>query len=58
MYNSKIEEAKNKFGKMLEYQLERVKIMKDQLDFLDYSKLDKIIIGICGGDGIGPIITS
>ena len=24
----------------------------------DYSMLDKIIIGICGGDGIGPIISA
>jgi isocitrate dehydrogenase (NAD+) len=31
--------------------------IKAQGDFIDYSKLDKIIIGVCGGDGIGPIIT-
>ena len=24
----------------------------------DFTKLDKIIVGICGGDGIGPIITA
>jgi isocitrate dehydrogenase (NAD+) len=31
--------------------------MKAEKDFLDYSKLDTIIIGVCGGDGIGPAIT-
>jgi isocitrate dehydrogenase (NAD+) len=31
--------------------------MADTPDFIDYSKLDKLIIGVCGGDGIGPSIT-
>ena len=26
-------------------------------DFVDYTKLDTLTIGVCGGDGIGPIIT-
>lgn len=52
-----IEAAKEKFGKLLEEQLLRVEQMKQQGDFLDYSQLDKIIIGVCGGDGIGPAIT-
>ena len=26
--------------------------------YTDYKKLDKIIIGVCGGDGIGPIISA
>ena len=30
-------------------------MMKSQEDFIDYNKLDKIIIGIVGGDGIGPL---
>ena len=33
-------------------------MMKQQGDFVDYAKLDKLIIGVCGGDGIGPIITN
>ena len=53
-----IEAAKEKFGKLLEEQLKRVEEMKTQGDFTDYSKLDKIVIGVCGGDGIGPAITS
>ncbi len=57
MYEKEIESAKEQFGKLLEKQLKRVDAMKKQGDFIDYSKLDKIIIGVCGGDGIGPRIT-
>lgn len=53
----KIEAAKEKFGILLEEQLARVERMKNEPDFIDYSKLDKIIIGVTGGDGIGPAIT-
>ena len=52
-----IEKAKQEFGKLLERQLERVDRINQQGDFVDYTKLEKIVIGICGGDGIGPIIT-
>jgi len=52
-----IQLAKEKFGKLLEEQLLRVENMKLQGDFLDYNSLDRIIIGVCGGDGIGPAIT-
>lgn len=53
-----IEKAKEHFGKLLEAQFDRVEMMKKQSEFLDYSKLDTIIIGIVGGDGIGPYITA
>lgn len=56
--NAQIEAAKEKFGQLLEEQLKRVENMKAQGDFLDYKSLDKIIIGVCGGDGIGPAITA
>ena len=56
--NKYIEEAKEKFGVLLEEQLQRVDRMKAENDFIDYSKLDKIIIGVVGGDGIGPAITA
>ncbi len=52
-----IDEAVEKFRSLMEGQLERAKKIKEDRDFIDYEKLDKIIIGICGGDGIGPIIT-
>jgi len=51
-----IEEAKEHFGKLLEEQLERVERMKKAEDWIDYTKLKPIIIGIIGGDGIGPYI--
>ena len=54
---SKIEIAKERFQKILEKQLERVERINNAGDFKDFTKLDKIIIGICGGDGIGPFIT-
>lgn len=57
MSNQQIEAAKEKFGQLLEKQLARVEVMKSQGDFLDYNALDKLIIGVCGGDGIGPAIT-
>lgn len=57
MYEKEIENAKEQFGKLLEKQLKRVEAMKAQGDFIDYKKLDKIVIGVCGGDGIGPRIT-
>jgi len=55
--NKEIEAAKEHFGKLLEEQLERVELMKHAEDWLDYAKLKPIVIGIVGGDGIGPFIT-
>ncbi|MSS63470.1 isocitrate/isopropylmalate family dehydrogenase [Velocimicrobium porci] len=57
MYQEQIEAAKEQFGRLLEKQLIRVEQMKSQGDFIDYKQLDKIIVGVCGGDGIGPAIT-
>ena len=54
----RIEAAKERFGQLLAEQLKRVEEMKAQGGFLDYKTLDRIIIGVCGGDGIGPAITS
>lgn len=53
-----IADASIKFEQLLEKQLARVERMKSDRDFIDYSKLDKIIIGVCGGDGIGPTISA
>lgn len=58
MNKQQIEAAKEHFGKLLEKQLARVEVMKAQGDFVNYKELDKITIGVCGGDGIGPAITS
>lgn len=49
--------SKEKFSALLEQQLSRVADMKAQKDFVDYQALEQILIGVCGGDGIGPVIT-
>ncbi len=51
-----IQVAKETYGKLLREQLERVERLKKEGDWIDYSDLDKLIIGVCGGDGIGPYI--
>lgn len=55
---SKIEISKEKFQKILEKQLARVEKINNAGDFKDFKNLDKIVIGVCGGDGIGPYITA
>ena len=55
--NEIIENAKKHFERLVKEQLERVERMKQAGDWTDYSKLKPIIIGIVGGDGIGPFIT-
>ena len=52
-----IEKAKEHFAKLLEGQLLRVDQIKAGEDWVDYSKLHPLIIGVVGGDGIGPYIT-
>ncbi|MBR3870543.1 MAG: isocitrate/isopropylmalate dehydrogenase family protein [Clostridia bacterium] len=52
-----IDEACAKFREILLSQVERVEKMKSGASATDFSKLDKIVIGLAGGDGIGPIIT-
>lgn len=56
--NTFINEAKEKFGALLAEQLKRVELMKAQGDFIDFKELDTVIVGVCGGDGIGPAITN
>ncbi|MEK7814790.1 MAG: isocitrate/isopropylmalate family dehydrogenase [Chloroflexota bacterium] len=55
-YERQIEAAKAHFGKVLEEQLARVESLKRQPDWLDFSKISPIKIGMIGGDGIGPTI--
>ncbi|HJB75441.1 MAG TPA: isocitrate/isopropylmalate dehydrogenase family protein [Candidatus Eubacterium faecale] len=52
-----IDNAVEQFRHLMEGQLERAKRIKQDNAFIDYQTLDTIVIGICGGDGIGPIIT-
>lgn len=57
MSNEMIEQAKEKFGAILEEQLARVENMKKGEDFVDYANVDQIKIGVCWGDGIGEEIS-
>lgn len=54
------EEAKQKamqaFGALIDEEYKRIERMKAGSKPKDFSKLDKIVIGILPGDGIGPII--
>ena len=52
-----IAEAVAKFEALVREQLARNEKIKAQKEFVDFDNLDKIVIGVCGGDGIGPIIT-
>lgn len=58
MYEEQIQKATEQFASLLKDQLTRVDGLKTQGGFTDYASLDKIIIGVCGGDGIGPTITA
>ena len=51
-----IAKAQVQFAVMLEEQLARIERIKKQSVVTDYTKLDKVVIGILGGDGIGPFI--
>lgn len=52
-----LEKAKEHFEKIVKEQLERIERLKKDRDWIDYSSLSPIIIGIIGGDGIGPEIS-
>ena len=53
-----IDAAVEQFRTLLNEQIARERKMENEKKFTDYQKLDKIVIGICGGDGIGPIISA
>ena len=57
MTELQIKNAVEKFEALMREQSDRSDAIKAQGDFADFEKLDKIIIGVCGGDGIGPVIT-
>ena len=53
-----IEAAKEHFGIIVEQQLERVERLKQEGSWIDYKSIQPIIIGMIGGDGIGPAISA
>ncbi len=46
------------FAELVKEQLARVERMKNDHTMIDYSALSPVIIGVIGGDGIGPAITA
>ena len=57
MDNQALQRAKEHFAGLVQEQLARIERMKKEEEWLDYSRLKPIIIGVCGGDGIGPYIS-
>ncbi|KZL90453.1 isocitrate/isopropylmalate family dehydrogenase [Clostridium magnum] len=44
------------FSELIESEVKRIERMKEAEEFTNFKELEKIIIGIAPGDGIGPII--
>lgn len=55
-YKAYIDSATEKFAALLQTQLERSDRIKADTEFTDFANKEQIVIGVCGGDGIGPII--
>ena len=53
-----IEAAKEHFGQVVKEQLERVERLKKGQKWTDFAAIKPIVIGVLGGDGIGPSITA
>lgn len=51
-----IEQYCDHFRKLLEAQILRAEIMEKDTERTDFSTKGKIVIGVIGGDGIGPVI--
>lgn len=58
MVQQAIGDAQQHFGTVLTQQLERIERMKTSEPWLDFSTIKPIIVGILGGDGIGPYIAA
>lgn len=53
---SEITAAQEKFAELIRSEYERIERMKADKEVKDFSGLDKIVVGVLPGDGIGPII--
>jgi len=58
MNNLTIDEATHYFKELLTDQMKRVSRLSNQSEWVDYSKKDRLTIGICWGDGIGESISN
>ena len=48
--------AQERLGELIAEEYRRIERMKADTQVVDFSKLDRIVVGIMPGDGIGPII--
>ncbi len=55
--NQYIDKAVESFRQLITEQLERQNRMEAGEEVKDFANMEHLVIGICGGDGIGPIIT-
>lgn len=53
-----IDAAVEHYRKLLLEQLDRVERIENGVKAIDFTTKEKVIIGVCGGDGIGPIIVN
>lgn len=53
---TEIQVAQEKFAELIKSEYARIERMRQDTEVKDFSKLEKIVIGILPGDGIGPII--
>lgn len=53
---TEIQIAQEKFAELIRSEYERIQRMRQDTEVKDFSGLEKIVIGILPGDGIGPII--
>ena len=53
-----LETARAHFAALVEQQLARVERLRNEGDWTDYSAIKPIVIGMIGGDGIGPTISA
>lgn len=51
-----IKGAQEKFGELIQSEYERIGRMKADTEIKDFSRMEKITVGVLPGDGIGPII--
>lgn len=51
-----ISQAEQRFGQLIREDLKRIERMKASGEPKDYTKLDRIVVGVLPGDGIGPLI--
>ena len=51
-----IRKAQEEFAERLNSELDRIELMKQEAEPKDYSKLEKIVVGVMPGDGTGPVL--